>query len=134
MAEEDLEYLDADDIIALHGLALGRSAQRAADQLRSRTTLEGAVARPMWHAVYSGADVAMQAAVLAHGVAESQSFVDGNKRTAWVALRTFLVINGWDIDVSQAERAAWILDLCRGGTAEALADRIRTALHPAASP
>jgi prophage maintenance system killer protein len=35
----------------------------------------------------------MQAAILAQGMAQSQSFVDGNKRTALLAMTTFLAVN-----------------------------------------
>jgi hypothetical protein len=40
----------------------------------------------------------MQAAVLAHGIAEGQSFLDGNKRVALIAMLTFLEVNGIGID------------------------------------
>jgi len=36
--------------------------------------------------------------VLAHGIAESQPFLDGNKRLALVAMLTFLKANGYRID------------------------------------
>lgn len=130
MAEGEVTYLAADDIVALHALVLGCTEEQAADQLRSPQGLEGAVARSLSHAAYGGADLAMQAAVLAHGIAESQVFIDGNKRTAWAALRTFLNVNGYDVTASQAERAEWILELSSGGTAEGLAAHIRGALIP----
>jgi death-on-curing protein len=55
--------------------------------------LAGAIARPGTYAHYENADLALQA-VLAHGIAEGQHFIDGNKRTALVAMLTFLEING----------------------------------------
>lgn len=130
MAEGEVTYLDARDVVALHAMVLGCTEEEAADQLRSPEGLEGAVARPLSHAAYGGADLATQAAVLGHGIAESQVFIDGNKRTAWAALRTFLNVNGYDVTASQAERAEWILELSAGGTAEGLAHHIRGALTP----
>jgi death-on-curing protein len=70
----------------------------------------------------------LQAAVLAHGIAEAQHFLEGNKRTALVALRTFLSINGYNVDVSQEERANWIIPLSQGTTVDQLAEQIRNAL------
>jgi len=74
---------------------------------------------------------------LAHGIAEGQLFVEGNKRVALAALHTFLLINGLQINASQEERARWILDLAVvGRTAEEkvrdLAARLRqsTVPHP----
>jgi hypothetical protein len=42
------------------------------------------------YALYEDADLALRAAALAHGVAESQTFIDGNKRLALIAMLTFL--------------------------------------------
>ena len=67
--------------------------------------------RPSSYAFYQSGDLALQAAVLAHGIAEGQYFVDGNKRTALAAMHTFLVTNGFEIQASQQQRAQWMLDL-----------------------
>ena len=50
----------------------------------------------------------MQAAILAHGIAQNQSFLDGNKRTAVIAMSTFLALNGWDVDVPNSRLAQLI--------------------------
>lgn len=50
----------------------------------------------------------MQAAVLAHGIAEGQLFVEGNKRIALAACLTLLGVNGHDVVAPQAARAEWI--------------------------
>jgi prophage maintenance system killer protein len=121
-------YLDADDVLALYADIFNCTVDEAGNQLRSRSGLEGAVARPRTHAAYAGADVALQAAVLAHGIAESQVFVDGNKRTALIALLTFLDINGWMLDTNDIAIASWILDLSRGLSVEDLAGRLRGVL------
>ncbi len=51
-------------------------------------------------AQYADADLALQAAVLVHAIAEGQAFVDGNKRTALIAMDAFLEANGYALDVS----------------------------------
>jgi prophage maintenance system killer protein len=38
--------------------------------------------KPRGYAAYEDADLALQAAALAHGIAESQAFIDANKRLA----------------------------------------------------
>lgn len=82
------------------------------------------------YAHYQNADLPLQAAALAHGIAEGQHFIDANKRMALVAMRTFLVLNGYQITASPQERATWILQLSAGGTVEELATLIGTALVP----
>jgi death-on-curing protein len=114
--------------VALYADIFNCTADEAGDQLRSRSELEGAIARPRAHAAYGGADLALQAAVLAHGIAESQVCVDGNKRTALIDLLTFLDINGWMLDADDVTLASWILDLGRGLSAEDLAGRLRGVL------
>lgn len=57
--------------------------------------LESAVMRPRMAAYYEGADLIRQAALQAVGISRSQAFLDGNKRTAFGALRAFLGANGF---------------------------------------
>jgi death-on-curing family protein len=79
------------------------------------------------HARYENADLALQAAVVAHGIAEGQTFIDGNKRIALVAMLTFLEINGFRVKASDRELADWIIGLSAGATPVDLAKILRTA-------
>ena len=123
-------YLDLDDVIRLHGRIFGVSGTAARDQLRDPGGLESAVMRPINHAAYQGADLASQAAVLAHGIAEGQSFVDGNKRTALIAMTTFLALNGWDVSLPDEELAELIVRFADGLQPDAMAERLRESLTP----
>jgi death-on-curing protein len=126
---EDLLYLTAEDVLALYAEIFSCTEGEAADQLRDVGGLS-ALSRPAMHARYEGADLAIQAAVLARGIAEGQYFVDGNKRTALAACLTFLRVNGYDVKATQRERATWILQLHRGRWVEhRLALRIRNSLR-----
>jgi death-on-curing protein len=128
--EDDVLYLEIEDILGLYADLFGCTDQEAADQLRSQSGLESVLDRPRTYAYYQHADLSLQAAVLAHGIAEGQYFIEGNKRVALESMRTFLLINGYQLTASQEDRAAWILDLSEGGTAEELGERIRAALMP----
>jgi death-on-curing protein len=88
------------------------------------------LARPRSYADYEDADLPLQAAVLAHGIAESQTFVDANKRLALVAMLTFLEINGHRVEAPDSELADWIIGLSAGATAAQLARVIRERLSP----
>ena len=131
---EDVEpvYLTLEDALELYAAIIDGAPTQARDQLRNLGGLEGALERPALHAHYESADLALQAAVLAHGIAEGQSFVDGNKRLALVAMLTFLEVNGYRVPISDRELAAWIIDLSDGTTPEELADRVRAAMVPVA--
>jgi death-on-curing protein len=89
------EYLGLADVIAIHRHVMTRLGSNPA-QFRAggEGLLESAVMRPQMAAHYEEADLIRQAALLAVGVSQSQAFLDGNKRTAFGALRAFLELNG----------------------------------------
>jgi death on curing protein len=84
----------------------------------------------MWHAEYVDPDIAQLAAVLAHGIAEGQHFLDGNKRTAFLAMAVFLERNGYPLTAEGDAMAAGIIDLAQGASVEGLADQVRTWMRP----
>lgn len=127
--EVELVYLVLEDILALYGQIIGATDVEAADHLRNRDGVESALARPETYALYEDADVALQAAVLAHAFAEGQQFIDGNKRTALVAMLTFLEINGFRVEAADPELADWILSFSAGAAPEDVAKLLRTALR-----
>jgi death-on-curing protein len=122
-------YLTLADVLELHALIIGVTAAEAADQLRDHAGLESALARPETYAHYQDAELALQAAVLAHGISESQQFIDGNKRTALIAMLTFLEINGWRVEASDPELAGWILSFSTGVTPEVVAELLSSAMR-----
>ncbi|MEX2414350.1 MAG: type II toxin-antitoxin system death-on-curing family toxin [Thermoleophilaceae bacterium] len=124
-------YLTLEDVLELFATIIGGTRADAANQLRSADALEGALARPATHAHYQNADLALQAAILAHGIAESQPFIDGNKRAALVAMLTFLEINGTRLQATDPELAAWIIDLSARASPDQLAETIRRAAQTA---
>jgi death on curing protein len=126
--DEELVYLSFEPAHEIYGAIIGGTAQQAADQLRSRDALEGALGRPASYAHYEHADMALQAAVLAHGIAQSQSFIDGNKRTALAAMLVFLELNGYAVEATDREMAEWIIDFSRGATPEQVAELLRPRL------
>jgi prophage maintenance system killer protein len=54
--------------------------------------------------------------VLAHGIAETQPFVDGNKREALVATLTFLELKRLRRLRDRRELADWIMTVSAGAT------------------
>jgi death-on-curing protein len=122
-------HLTMADVLELHALIIGVTAAEAADQLRNRAGLESAIARPETYAHYQDADLTLQAAVLAHGIAEGQQFIDGNKRTALIAMLVFLEINGSRVEASDPELADWILSFSAGATPNDVAGLVGSAMR-----
>jgi death-on-curing protein len=125
-----LIYLGLGDALEIYAAIFKLSPEQAADHLRSRDALEGALGRSESYAHYRRADVALQAAVLGHGIAETQPFVDGNKRTALISMLTFLELNGFTLAATDQELAAWIISFSSGADPEAIAEQIRPRVRP----
>ena len=83
------------DLVRCHAAALEIAESTARHHMLHRDGLLSALERPRWHAHYRDSDLIEQAAVLAEGLVASHAWVDGNKRTTWVALRAFLDVNGF---------------------------------------
>ncbi len=72
--------------------------------VRDENLLESALARPRHRFAYEpAADFATLAAAYGFGLARNHPFVDGNKRTAFMAMFTFLGINGWELEALEVE-------------------------------
>lgn len=96
--------------------------------VRDDGLLLSALARPQNLLAYGEqkADLAALAAAYAFGIVRNHPFVDGNKRTALVAARTFLLLNGLDLEASQEEKYLTFLQLAEGSISEEeLAEWIR---------
>lgn len=104
-----------DDVVrAIH---LRQIAEHGGDSgVRDVGLLESALARPKNLLAYGDPppDVAALAAAYAFGIARNHPFIDGNKRTAYVVCRTFLLLNGHDIKATQEEKYASFLALATG--------------------
>ncbi len=72
----------------------------------------------------------MAAAYLFH-VCQNHPFVDGNKRTAANAAITFLLINDWDVDLSEDELVDVVLAVACGTVSkQALIEVFQTRCRP----
>lgn len=101
----EVEYLSVADLIALHEAIMERTGSGPAP-LRDEGLLESAAMRPQTAAYDEGADLVRQAALLAIGISQNQPFMEGNKRTAYAALDTFLRLNGQAYDGEPIARSA----------------------------
>jgi len=111
-----------DEQLAEHGGAAG---------VRDEGLFESALARPSQLAQYGEPDVADLAAAYAYGLARNHPFVDGNKRTAFVALELFLACNGQVLTADDADCVLMMLALAAGTLDEAgLAAWVRRHLAP----
>lgn len=110
-------WLAVDLVLAIHERQLRRFG--GPPGIRDFGARESALARPRKRRAYEQGDLAALAAAYAFGIARNHPFVDGNKRTALLALVVFLGLNGIDFVADEAEAAVIIRDLAAGRVNEA---------------
>ncbi len=110
-------WLPKDLVLAVHNRQLAEHG--GASGVRDEGLLESALARPQNLFAYGEADAAALAAAYAFGIARNHPFIDGNKRTAYVACELFLMANGFVLASSDEESLAMMLSLAAGEIGEA---------------
>ena len=87
--------------------------------LRDDGLLESALARPRnLHAYEDVADIFALAACYGVALAKNHPFNDGNKRIAFIASLTLLLLHGWRTVADQGAAAAIMLDVAAGATGQ----------------
>jgi death on curing protein len=106
-------------VTAIHSRQLAEHG--GLDGIRDPGMLSSALARPKNAFAYpqSKPDVAALAAAYAFGIIKNHPFVDGNQRTAYVLCRTFLKLNGHDIEATDIEKYQTFLAVAEGTLDEA---------------
>ncbi|MHB8883985.1 MAG: type II toxin-antitoxin system death-on-curing family toxin [Methylovirgula sp.] len=111
------QFLDRDIILAIHEEQLAQHGGRVG--IRDEGLLESALTRPVNRAAYDPAtDIATLAAAYAFGLAKNHPFLDGNKRTAYVAMELFLLDNGFALLSSDEDSLLTMLKLAAGEMGE----------------
>lgn len=111
-------------VLTIHDRQISR--HRGAPGLRDHAALEAALARPQNKAAYGETDFATLAAAYAYGLAKAHAFVDGNKRTAFVTMATFLALNGVAFRPEPMKGVRMMVGLAAGEISEKqFEDRVR---------
>jgi death-on-curing protein len=87
-------YLDLEDAlqqIAVAGFYVKDAGLLESALSRPRTTVFGEDAYPT---------IELKAAAMVHSIIKNHAMVDGNKRTSWFLLNSFLYINGYLLEMS----------------------------------
>ena len=125
-------WIDARDALTLHGrlIALhGGASGRHDDAL-----LQSALARPRQHYAYAdNPDIIDLATAHTAGIVRNHAFVDGNKRTGFVAGILFLELNGYRFTATEEAAAQAVLGLARlshGFSSRRVGDAVRARRAP----
>ena len=112
MARTEPEWLSLDIALAVHDRQLAEHGGPTG--VRDQGMLESALARPLNQWTYGEDDRCALAAAYAYGIARNHPFTDGNKRTAWVFARLFLMLNGQTLSFTPRMAIEVVLALAAG--------------------
>ena len=112
-----IRWLKIDRVLAIHSRQI---AEHGGSQgVRDLGLLESALARPVnIHAYKPESDLARLVAAYAFGIVKNHPFIDGNKRTGYVVMETFLLRNGFELNATPADKYLAIITLAEGSLSE----------------
>jgi len=94
-------WLDRAVLIAAHDEQLAEHGGAAG--FRDEGLFDSALSRPPNLDAYGEPDACALAASYAVALAKNHPFIDGNKRTAFVAMELFLMLNGHELNATDVE-------------------------------
>jgi death-on-curing protein len=103
-------YLTIAEVLAIHNQQIEQYG--GLDGIRDRGLLESAVFRPQTGYYNS---LAEEAAALMESLANNHPFLDGNKRVAFAATHTFLLVNGFDLAVDSTSAFEFMMQSLSSG-------------------
>ena len=103
-------FLTVAEVLAIHHLQIEEYG--GAHGIRDLGLLESAVFRPQ-SGYYT--DIQEEAAVLMESLANNHPFLDGNKRVAFASAHTFLLVNGYDLQVEPLRASKFMFDAIAKG-------------------
>jgi len=123
---KEVVWVKDEAVLAIHHRQLEEHG--GLEGIRDQGLLQSALNRPKNLFAYAELppDIASLAASYAWGIVKNHPFFDGNKRTAYVVARTFLKLNGYDVQASNQEKYQTWIDLAANNLSEEqLAEWIR---------
>lgn len=108
------EFLTKADVLKIHNRQIERFGGTTG--IRDEGLLESALAQPQ--ATFGGdflhPTIYEQVAAYLYHLAMNHPFIDGNKRTAFAVMNTFLRVNNYILTLSNEDAYALVLDVANG--------------------
>ncbi|MGB3694927.1 MAG: type II toxin-antitoxin system death-on-curing family toxin [Spirulinaceae cyanobacterium] len=100
-------WIEALVVIAIHSRQLEQHG--GSEGIRDEGLLESALFRPKNQFNYGNPTIFDLAAAYGYGLTNNHPFIDGNKRTSYIVMRTFLRLNGYNLQASAIDKyETWI--------------------------
>jgi death-on-curing protein len=109
-------WVDLREILSMHADQIAEHG--GLHGVRDQGLLESALSRPKNLIAYGDPGPFELAAAYAFGIARNHPFVDGNKRSAFLASASFLAWNGWELTAEETDVVIVFQDLAAGKLTE----------------
>lgn len=109
-------WIQREVIVAIHEMQLAEHG--GLDGIRDAGLLDSALGRAQNLAAYAPPDAAALAAAYGWGISRNHPFIDGNKRTGFVAAELFLNLNGFALGADDANCVITMLGVAAGDLSE----------------
>lgn len=110
-----IKYLTKEEVIAGHYFIMKRMGDTGQAGVKDHSLLESAVYRPQQTVFGEDAYPTLfeKAAVFVDSLAKNHSFHNGNKRTAYAAVKSFLWINGYHLKFERDFAVNFMVDIVK---------------------
>ena len=113
MKRKEPAWIEERDVFVIHDRLLADYG--GAPGLRDEGLLQSALARPRQHHAYANSTgIVEMAALYTTGIVRNHPFVDGNKRTGFVAGVLLLELNGFRFIASEEDATQAVMSLAAG--------------------
>ncbi|MCE5168363.1 type II toxin-antitoxin system death-on-curing family toxin [Paenibacillus profundus] len=111
-----VKYLTKEEVIAGHYFMMKQMQDMEQAGVKDHSLLESAVYRPQQSVFGEDAYPTLfeKAAALVDSVAKNHCFHNGNKRTAYLAVKSFLQINGYHLKMERELAVNFMVDIVNG--------------------
>jgi len=126
-----IKFLDKKNLLTFHENQL--KTYGGISGIRDEGLLDSALEQPeaSFGGVYMHSDIFHMAAAYGYHICQNHPFLDGNKRTALIAMYMFLFVNGYQIALDKKSLYALVMGVANGEIdKDQLADFLRKGTKP----
>nr|WP_240762695.1 type II toxin-antitoxin system death-on-curing family toxin [Paenibacillus thalictri] len=114
--KEMINYLTKEEVISAHYFMMKKMNDAEQAGVRDHGLLESAVHRPQQSVFGEDAYPTLfdKAAALLESLVKNHCFHNGNKRTAYLVMKSFMILNGYHLRMEREYAVEFIVDIAKG--------------------
>ncbi|TBL76158.1 type II toxin-antitoxin system death-on-curing family toxin [Paenibacillus thalictri] len=111
-----INYLTKEEVISAHYFMMKKMNDAEQAGVRDHGLLESAVHRPQQSVFGEDAYPTLfdKAAALLESLVKNHCFHNGNKRTAYLVMKSFMILNGYHLRMEREYAVEFIVDIAKG--------------------